>query len=479
MKHSKKVLSVLLALLLLTLTVPFAFAADPEVKTVSYLDENGEKQSVEATVVVPGAGPYGAAGETNWYVIEGTYTGSDVISTRDAVSNVILADDADWTITNTRTYNIILYGGSLNLYAQENGTGTLTLSNRIAPMSGDLSIYGGNITTPALQASTSAGTTAVYGGVINTDAIYTKNLLIAGGEIHAQSTTGVYGALTVSGGTFEVLQTGGNSMALMSAGDLLISGGVVTSNGMYGLFSSGGSVTVTGGAVTATGSSMGISGATGVFISGGSVTATGRSFGVYTSAQDAVVTLGADQPNSSYTFSSFKPGCTVTVQDGQTLTDGENDYSGTLTAEQVAALAGKTLVCKHTWGWVVDKDATCGEAGEKHEVCAGCGAVQSENTTIPATGAHVTEIVNAKEATATADGYTGDEVCTVCGQTIQTGESIPATGEPATPDEPDTPDDGKLCPYCQKVHTGKFAKWTYILHLILWFILNALHILKK
>ena len=43
--------------------------------------------------------------------------------------------------------------------------------------------------------------------------------------------------------------------------------------------------------------------------------------------------------------------------------------------------------------------------------------------------------MNAKEATATEDGYTGDEVCTVCGQTIKTGETIPATGEIA-PDEP-------------------------------------------
>ena len=503
MKFSKKIISVLLALLLLTLTVPFAFAADPEVKTVTYLDANGEKQSVEAAVVVPGAPPYGAAGETNWYVIEGTYNGNDVISTYDAVSNFILADDADWTITNTGTFNLIAYSGSVNLFAQENGAGTLTLSSRIAPINGDLTIYGGNITTPALHASTSVGTTAIYGGVINTDAFYTKNLLVAGGEIHAKSTMSVYGALTVSGGEIEVLQpNAGGSMALMSQGNLLITGGTVTSSGQNGLYSQTGSVTITGGTVTATGSSMGISASTGIFISGGNVTATGTNtmglmtsgpisvtggtvsatggvFGVYASAQDAVVTLGTDKPDSSYTFSNFFSGCTVAVQDGQTLTDGENDYCGTLTADEVAALAGKTLVCKHAWGWVVDKDATCGEAGAKHEVCAVCGAVQSENTVIPATGEHVTEIVNATEATATQDGYTGDEVCTVCGQTIQTGETIPATGEPETPDEPDIPDDGKICPYCHKTHTGKFARWTYILHLILWFFMNTFHILKK
>ena len=46
---------------------------------------------------------------------------------------------------------------------------------------------------------------------------------------------------------------------------------------------------------------------------------------------------------------------------------------------------------------------------------------------IPATG-HKTELVNAKAATCTEDGYTGDQVCTVCGETVKKGETIPATG---------------------------------------------------
>ncbi|MCC8131036.1 MAG: hypothetical protein LIO72_04725, partial [Ruminococcus sp.] len=46
---------------------------------------------------------------------------------------------------------------------------------------------------------------------------------------------------------------------------------------------------------------------------------------------------------------------------------------------------------------------------------------------IPATG-HTTEIRNAKDATCTEDGYTGDEICTVCGETITVGNVIPAIG---------------------------------------------------
>ena len=73
---------------------------------------------------------------------------------------------------------------------------------------------------------------------------------------------------------------------------------------------------------------------------------------------------------------------------------------------------------------------------------------------IPATG-HDTELVGAKDATCTEDGYTGDEVCKVCGVTVKQGEVIPALGhdykdgkcsrcgaeEPTTPVEPGKPGD--------------------------------------
>ena len=91
---------------------------------------------------------------------------------------------------------------------------------------------------------------------------------------------------------------------------------------------------------------------------------------------------------------------------------------------------------------------------------------------LPATGNHTTEIQNAKEATATEDGYTGDEVCTVCGQTIKQGEVIPATGD----NTPDEPDDGDACPYCGKHHA---KKWVLIVHLVLWFLCKAFRIVRK
>ena len=74
---------------------------------------------------------------------------------------------------------------------------------------------------------------------------------------------------------------------------------------------------------------------------------------------------------------------------------------------------------------------------------------------IPATG-HDTELVGAKDATCTEDGYTGDEVCKICQTVVKRGEVIPALGhdykdgkcsrcgaeEPTTPVEPGKPATG-------------------------------------
>lgn len=46
--------------------------------------------------------------------------------------------------------------------------------------------------------------------------------------------------------------------------------------------------------------------------------------------------------------------------------------------------------------------------------------------------AHTPKTVNAKAATCTEDGYTGDTVCSVCGYEISQGEAVPATGHSFT-----------------------------------------------
>ena len=77
------------------------------------------------------------------------------------------------------------------------------------------------------------------------------------------------------------------------------------------------------------------------------------------------------------------------------------------------------------------KTPTCTEKGEMTYTATFSETWAETQTTmevIDATGHGETEIQNAKEATCTEDGYTGDEVCTVCGEVVTAGEIIPATG---------------------------------------------------
>ena len=74
------------------------------------------------------------------------------------------------------------------------------------------------------------------------------------------------------------------------------------------------------------------------------------------------------------------------------------------------------------------KAATCTEDGYTgDEVCTVCGETVKKGEVIPATG-HDTQLVGAKDATCTQDGYTGDEVCKTCGETVTKGEVVKATG---------------------------------------------------
>lgn len=78
-----------------------------------------------------------------------------------------------------------------------------------------------------------------------------------------------------------------------------------------------------------------------------------------------------------------------------------------------------TETAKHTWVWVVDKEAALNQPGKQHEECTGCHAKRSENTEIPtlrdyavtvtggtatvAAGTSITRATEGVEVTVTAD----------------------------------------------------------------------------
>ncbi len=109
--------------------------------------------------------------------------------------------------------------------------------------------------------------------------------------------------------------------------------------------------------------------------------------------------------------------------------EGFTIYGGKGTvAEAYATENGFTFIEKvvhtHNHTSTITKQPTCTESGVKTFTCS-CGDTYIE--TIKAKG-HTTSVINAKSATCTVDGYTGDTYCSTCKITTVKGSVIKATG---------------------------------------------------
>ena len=111
---------------------------------------------------------------------------------------------------------------------------------------------------------------------------------------------------------------------------------------------------------------------------------------------------------------------------------GKADCASGAICEYCGKPYGDKDAANHTGGTEVRnaRAATCtadGYTGDTH--CKGCGDKLQSGAVIKATG-HTggTEVRNARAATCTADGYTGDTYCKDCGVKLQSGAVITATG---------------------------------------------------
>ena len=100
-------------------------------------------------------------------------------------------------------------------------------------------------------------------------------------------------------------------------------------------------------------------------------------------------------------------------------------------------LTPQTVVEKAPHHWdagTVTREATCKATGVKVFTCAVCGTTETASIPVdPDNHAdYGTTLVNAKPATATATGYTGDTVCNGCGAVLAAGEVIPVLDQPHT-----------------------------------------------
>ena len=190
----------------------------------------------------------------------------------------------------------------------------------------------------------------------------------------------------------------------------------------------------------------------------------------YSSYKDASgkVTLGYVDLNG-VTAGSTVATLTFTVKDPTALDKINVTVTETERNDQTVNNAETLTADLHTETETVNaKAATCTEDGYTGDVvCKACGKVITKGEVIPALG-HKIELVGAKEPTCTEDGYTGDEVCTVCGEIVKKGEVIPALGHKIKlvgAKEPTCTEDGytgdEVCTICGEiVKKGEVIKAT-------------------
>lgn len=270
-----------------------------EIPVIAYIDADGNPQSHACTPIVEGTTSYQTLGRTEgWYVVNSdvTISGTQGVKFLDKAVHIVLCDGATLTSNaTTNDFNGINANGSLTIYAQSGGTGRIVAT--AIDMSAinaklDLDINGGIIS-------------ATTEGAIGIHAAYMKSgsITIRRGSVTAQATTRGITAnnnLTILGGTVSVTATRTDAGSGLSAyyGDVSIFGGNVTANGYNGI-------------------EAGI-------------------------ANPTSITLGYTTVDDRITASSYAC-ATLTITDGQILSDGTDTYSGKLTSDEIAYIAGKTL----------------------------------------------------------------------------------------------------------------------------------------
>lgn len=302
-----------------------------EVPLITYIDANGNEQGLlisQCTQIVTGTTTYGNSANTEaWYYVDGTvnFTNSSTqLTFNDQQVNIILCDGATLSHNGTGGDNrfINVANGSLAIYGQSNGTGSLVgnKSGHCIYANTNINLNGGIITA---SSSINQGIIAFNGSIT----IRRGSITARGSNYAIRSSNN---DITISDGTIDAES---KFNAIFADKNLTISGGNVTANatdtsneGYYsGLRTHSGNVSILGGNVTTTGEAGIVAGFT-----------DRNNFGYCT------ITLGCASAADRIKASSYACS-TLSIATSLTLTDGTAAYTGNLSANQIAAIAGKTL----------------------------------------------------------------------------------------------------------------------------------------
>ena len=318
-----------------------AYGLWEDLTEVTYLDENGEKQSVIPDYELVGTECANSElfAEGGWVLVNSEVSYENGFAFTAENLHLILADDAKLTVKNKTSFN------NLAIYAQSTG-----VNQGVFEVNAD-----------SYSAIFVGGALTINGGVVKAtggiNGIEGRSVKINDGVVKAFGKQAIYAyyargnSLVVNGGTVEAHGTGerpGSGEGLSSNGNVDINGGTVTATGGYAI-NAYGNVTIAGGKVNATSSiyssennyvCFGIgSYESDVYLKGGTVTALAEDGcrGIYAdnSKQKTIYLSGATVGANSYNDSI------VVADDMSYYDDHGNSYTGIIHEEGLLELANK------------------------------------------------------------------------------------------------------------------------------------------
>ena len=334
---------------------PIAYGLWEDLTEVTYLDENGEKQSVTPDYELVGTECANSELFTNggWVLVNSEVSYENGFAFTAENLHLILTDDAKLTVENKTSFK------NLTIYAQSTG-----VNQGVFEVNADF--YSAIFVGGALTIN--GGIVKATGGI---NGIEGSSVKINDGVVKAFGKQAIYvygnsNSLVVNGGTVEAHATGErpeSGAGLSSNGNVDINGGTVTATGGYAI-NAYGDVTIAGGKVNATSSIYNIeencacfgigSYESYVYLKGGTVTALAEDGcrGIYAdnSEQKTIYLSGATVGASSYNDSI------VVADDMSYYDDLGNSYTGIIHEEGLLDLADK-YVYPYAPALVITKNA--------------------------------------------------------------------------------------------------------------------------
>ena len=330
-KPIRRVLAAILSLALLLTFTPLSgvvtLSAGAFDDSVTYIGADGTEQTItDYNIVKIYDGQIMRKWSAGNYVVRGNViinvTGKSAVMFSGTV-NLILCNNAHLTVKSTSGSAFTGIDNELNIFAQSTGSskGKLTATGVSGIHCGSLNVYGGEVTFEG----------ASYGLHLEYSNDAANGLTVNGGDVsivnHTDDQAAIYnensvGHVIVDGGTLTVSNSGGGN-AIEFFDSIAFKDGTANITGNITYFST-------------------------LALNGGNVTIEGGLGGLDDDASDNEVILDYQRPTDKYKITNLNKlndddDYTVKVAENKTVSADGTSYTGTLTAEQRAAISGKDI----------------------------------------------------------------------------------------------------------------------------------------